>query len=78
MAEADVNGGRIIDEYVEFPAAVVEEGRALFSDRFKIFGDWRKSPYCREAAAYFGVSRAFSIICMTASRVARALPNFLG
>jgi len=64
MAEADSRGGRIIDDYMEYSRAVLEEGRAILKDRFIIFNDSDKSPYCREAADYFNAKTAFSIICM--------------
>jgi len=64
MLEADTNGGRIIDEYVEYSDDVVQEGLEIYRDRFKLFGDWRKSPICREQAAYFGIDRPFSTMSM--------------
>lgn len=64
MLEADAHGGRIIDEYVEYSDDVVKEGLEIYQDRFKLFADWRKSPFCREQAAYFGIDRPFSTMSM--------------
>ncbi|MCP4754584.1 MAG: sigma-54-dependent Fis family transcriptional regulator [Proteobacteria bacterium] len=65
MAEADSEGGRIIDEYVQHSEVVIDEGIATFKDMFRVFNDWDKSPYCQSLAAYFGIEKAFSMMVMT-------------